>query len=128
MSSKGIQPYMCLYLSSIPLPSRLPHNTEQSSMCSTVVSSCILPFYIKDLNILEFWNALELLEHILPGIREKTVVGMLVSFCYCLKKNQKTANLIICNNVNLLLYCSGGQTSEIGLTGLKIGCVIFWRL
>ena len=110
VSSKGIQPYMCLYLPSIPLPSRLPHNTEQSSTCSTVGSSCTLPFYIRDLSILEFWNALELLEHILPGIRGKIVVGMLVSFCYCLKKkkpkNRKLNYLQQCEFITLPLWRS----------------------
>ena len=35
VNSKGTQPYICLYSPPNSPPSRLPHNTEQSSLCYT---------------------------------------------------------------------------------------------
>ena len=42
VNSKGTQPYICLYSPPNSPPSRLPHNTEQSSLCYTA-GPCWLP-------------------------------------------------------------------------------------
>ena len=52
VNTEGTQPYVHGYMypfSSNPLPSRLPHNTEQSSMCYTVA-----PFWLPILNTAVF--------------------------------------------------------------------------